>query len=152
MIRLSRMADYAVNILCELSFKQGKMLSAHYLSNQTNISETTVMKLLKQLNKANIISSTRGAKGGYMLKHPADAISILNVIEAIDGPLSVTLCHSDDHDGCDLQSQCSAQSGWHRINQALIMTLKHFTLLHFIDPTFTPMTSTLSWQGEHHEN
>lgn len=141
MIRLSRLVDYAFAILCEIARKPDQMLSAAYLSKQTAISETTVMKILKLLAKANILVSHRGSKGGYKLLTAPDDIRILDVVRAIDGPLAITICSNSNNHICNFETACLAKSGWNAVNSALANTLSQFTLTHFIQPTHSPLTS-----------
>lgn len=132
MIKLSRLADYGIVILCEMAAGQADLFSARFLSEKTTINEPTIMKILKLLVKAGIVSSVRGPKGGYALVNGAEAISILAVVEAIDGPVAVTLCSEDHGDACNYQAQCAAKGGWHKVNRALKETLEGFTIADFM--------------------
>tara|TARA_B100001564_G_C20529901_1_gene619233 strand:- start:409 stop:837 length:429 start_codon:yes stop_codon:yes gene_type:complete len=132
MLRVSRLTDYAVLVLCHLASKPGVLVSAKQVSDATSITETTSSKILKLLNKSKIISSTRGAKGGYCLEKKLDAVSIIDVIAAIDGSPSVTMCCEENQGNCDLESLCSSKQGWNKVNKALLSTLSSFTLADFI--------------------
>lgn len=133
MIRISRLSDYAIAILCEMSLKRNEVLSAKYLSERTRISESTVMKLLKLLTKGQLLVSSRGIKGGYMIDKQPYEISILDVVCAIDGPITMTLCSEDPgNTPCELEPTCIAKHGWRKINHALATTLAQFNLDDFI--------------------
>jgi FeS assembly SUF system regulator len=87
----------------------------------------TVSKLLKALAKAEIVSSTRGSHGGYQLARDAQEISATDVIDALEGPVSITECSaSDSH--CDFEDSCNVGSAWQRINLAIRRTLDEISL------------------------
>ena len=94
-MKLSRLTDYAVILLTKLSFGDGEPASAARLSEELMLPQPTVSKLLKMLTKAELVSSQRGATGGYVLTRAADAISIGDVIAAIEGPVALTACIDD---------------------------------------------------------
>lgn len=133
MIRLSRLADYAITIMCEMALHPGKTLSAKYLSDRTAIGESTVMKVLKLLAKQHLLASLRGSKGGYRLHLAPESIHLLAIIEAVDGPVTTTLCSEPHSDACNLQSHCLAKHGWNKVNHALKETLMQFDLSGFIN-------------------
>jgi FeS assembly SUF system regulator len=150
MIRLSRLADYGIVVMCEMAAHQGKTLSAKYLSEKTHISETAVMKILKLLAKRGLLVSLRGPKGGYMVECPPQNISILDVVNAIDGPVEATLCSgSTVHETCEFQGHCSARHGWNQVNNALQKTLQGFTLADFIPSAKPYMAAPSSPTSEH---
>ncbi|MBT4922331.1 MAG: SUF system Fe-S cluster assembly regulator [Rickettsiales bacterium] len=132
MIRISRLADYGVVLMCEISSSQGRAHSAHSLSKKTNMSESAIMKILKLLVTSGLLDSMRGPKGGYFtIKDPKD-INVLDIISAIDGPVSVTICSNDSHETCEFKASCVAKHGWGGINKALQATLSGFTIANFI--------------------
>ena len=128
MIRLSRLSDYAIAILCEMAAKNTETLSANYLSERTHISESTVMKVLKLLTKHNILISSRGTKGGYRMEKDPKNITVLDVICAIDGPVTLTHCSGSHTPLCEYEPTCLARQGWGRVNEALAHTLSQFSL------------------------
>ena len=96
MIRVSRLADYAVLIVTYMSREQSKTFSAPHIVKVTGIRLATVNKLLFLLTKAGLICATRGSKGGYRLDKPSKDISMKDLIEAIDGPVALTLCMGEN--------------------------------------------------------
>lgn len=139
MIRMSRLADYAVVILCHMSEGESNMraLSARALSEYTDISESAIMKILKLLVRAEIVRSVRGSKGGYQVSYPPHQITILHIVAAIDGGVSITQCSPTlaPSCACAFEAQCIAKKGFARINAALQETLASFTLADFLTPT-----------------
>jgi FeS assembly SUF system regulator len=146
MIRISRLADYGVVLMCEISSSQGHAYSAHSLSKKTNMSESAIMKILKLLVKSKLLDSVRGPKGGYLATKDPKSINVLDVVNAIDGPVSVTICSSDSHDTCEFKAACVAKRGWGNINNALQKTLSGFTIADFItsneEPLFLQVTNS----------
>jgi FeS assembly SUF system regulator len=146
MIKLSRLADYGIVILCDMASAQADsqelLHSARRLSERTMLNEPTIMKILKLLVKADIVSSVRGPKGGYRLNRPIRTISILDVVNAIDGQVALTLCseaHGTEH--CAHQEHCNLRHGWSRVNVALKETLERFSLADFLpQASAEPMT------------
>ena len=132
MIRLSRLADYAVAILCEMASHPDGTLSAKYLSERTRISESTVMKILKLLAKHKIILSSRGSKGGYSVCQIPQDTTLLSIIQAIDGPITSTVCSEHGSHPCELEANCLSRHGWKKVNSALEETLAQFNLTDFI--------------------
>src|SRR5690242_21457546 len=98
MIRVSRLADYASVVMACLARHPGEVLSAAQVGEETNLELPTVSKLLKQLARADLVESFRGAAGGYRLAKPAQDISLAEIVEALDGPI-----RSEEHTS-ELQS------------------------------------------------
>ncbi|MGB1159750.1 MAG: SUF system Fe-S cluster assembly regulator [Alphaproteobacteria bacterium] len=119
-MKLSRLTDYAVILLTKLSFGDGEPASAARLSEELMLPQPTVSKLLKMLTKAELVSSQRGATGGYALTRSAEAISIGDVIAAIEGPVALTACIDDsEEDVCGVQSFCGMRGNWVLVNAAV---------------------------------
>ena len=88
----------------------------------------TVRKLLKSLARASLVTSTRGANGGYQLARPAHEISAASVIDALEGPVSITECSaSDSH--CDYEDVCNVGNAWQNINVAIRRALEDVNLI-----------------------
>ena len=109
-MKISKLADYASLILVCLSDHSGRHVSAHTIAVETHLPLPTVSKLLKQLLGTGLISSTRGPKGGYRLSVPVDEISLVQIVEAIDGPIQLTPCVQPM--SCHLQSHCQTSTIW----------------------------------------
>ena len=118
--------------MCEMSLKKGHTYSAHSLSKKTTMSESAIMKILKLLVKSKLIDSIRGSKGGYVVNKEPQNISVLDVVNAIDGPVAITICSHDSYESCEFKAACVAKRGWININNALQTTLSGFTIADFI--------------------
>lgn len=127
MLRISKLTDYGTVVLAHLAASPDVVCSAADVSNATGIAPPTVSKLLKSLARAKLVSSTRGANGGYRLTRRPSEISAADVIDALEGPVSITECSaSDSH--CDFEQVCSVGSAWKRINIAIRHALQDVSL------------------------
>lgn len=127
MLRISRLTDYGTLVLANLPSDEDQPLSATDVAATTGIALPTVSKLLKSLAKAKLVTSTRGAQGGYRLSRDADQISAASIIDALEGPVSITECSaSDSH--CDFESVCNVGNAWQRINVAIRRALEDVNL------------------------
>ncbi len=127
MLRISRLTDYGTVVLAHLARDDAGLVSAAEVATATGIALPTVSKLLKTLAKAEIVTSTRGSHGGYELARDAQAISASDVIDALDGPVSITEC-SASQSHCDLESICNVGGAWQRINIAIRRALDEISL------------------------
>ena len=106
MLRISKLTDYGTVVLAHLAEHQASVRSAADVAQATGVALPTVSKLLKLLARAGLVTSTRGASGGYRLSRPPQAISAADVIDALDGPVSITECSASDGD-CEHEDVCS---------------------------------------------
>ena len=134
MLRMSKLTDYATVILGHMAHGGGKMVySAAELAQCTRIGTATVSKLLKGLNHAGLVTSFRGSSGGYRLARPADQITAAEIIDALEGPVSITECSAKDSH-CDLESVCGVGGNWQIINSAIRLGLTRITLAQLSQP------------------
>lgn len=105
-MRLSHLADYAV-VLMTAAARQpaGERLSATELSVETGVPLPTTQKLMGQLAIAGLLNSSRGAGGGFSLARPPAEISLADVVEAVEGPIAMTVC-SEGRTDCALDAHC----------------------------------------------
>ena len=136
MIKVSRMADYAVLLVCKMSKNQDKFFSANELSLNTSLKTTTINKILTKLTRADITSSVRGVTGGYKLAIRAEDISVGNIIEIIDGRVALTVCvENGENNNCELVSMCPSQSNWQIINNAVCNALNAISIEEMANPS-----------------
>ena len=126
MLKLSRLTDYAVVALVRLGAAEGVATSPG-IAAAIGIPEPTVAKVLKSLGNGGLVTSTRGAHGGYRLSRPLAAIAVAEVIVAIDGPIALTSC-VDGAVGCESQSLCPVAGRWDPVNDAIRDALTGITL------------------------
>jgi FeS assembly SUF system regulator len=118
MLRISKLTDYGTVVLAHLVGLENDLASAADVAATTGIAPPTVRKLLKALGKADLVTATRGSHGGYRLARDASKISAADVIDALEGPVSITECSSSTS-LCDFESNCAVGGAWQRINIAI---------------------------------
>ena len=129
MIKLSKMTDYAVVCLGMLARKPGSSMSATELSKETGLALYTVQKLLKLLvSKSDFIKANRGALGGYMLNRNSSEISVVEIIEALDGPITLTSCVDKSESFCEASDICFLGGKWNKINEIIRKSLNDISL------------------------
>ena len=134
MIRITREADYGILLMTCLAQADGQSLSAAALAQQRRLPLPMVSKILKTLARAGLLVSQRGALGGYSLARPAAAISAADIIGALEGPIAITECSGENHDGCSRLEHCEISGHWRRINQAIHTALQSISLLEMSRP------------------
>jgi Rrf2 family protein len=107
-MRLSHLADYAVVLMTAAARRPvGVRLSATELSGETGVPLPTAQKLMGQLAGYGLLSSSRGAAGGFALARPAEAISLADIVEAVEGPIAMTVCSGQEGPSdCALDAHC----------------------------------------------
>ncbi|GAB5470994.1 MAG: SUF system Fe-S cluster assembly regulator [Rhodospirillales bacterium] len=128
MFRLNRLTDYAVVVLSQMQPKERGLTSAQSLSEQSGVPLPTVAKLLNLLSRDGVVTSYRGAAGGYCLSRPANEISVATIVEAIEGPIALTACAEGSLDPCDVQSICPMAGNWNEVNNAIRSALDAVSL------------------------
>lgn len=137
MLRLSKLTDYATVILSYMANDTLNVHAAIEIAEATGIALPTVSKILKLLIKAQVLTSIRGAKGGYMLARAPENISVATVITALEGPIAITECSSTSH-RCDQAIACKIRTNWGLINQTIYNALEAITLADMVVPIFIP--------------
>jgi FeS assembly SUF system regulator len=128
MLRISKLTDYATVILAALAAEQPEhVCTATALAKETRIAAPTVSKLLKQLQRAGLVASTRGLHGGYQLARPATQISAAAILDALEGPVALTDC-SAGHGNCGIEATCRVSQVWQRLNLAIRRSLYEVSL------------------------
>ena len=127
MLRVTKLTDYATVLLTVLAARPGGVLSAAELAEQSGLEIPTVAKVLRPLAQAGLVEGFRGAGGGYRLARDAAAISLVEIVEAMEGPLGMTECSL--HDGaCGIEQSCGVRANWRRINDVVADALRGVTL------------------------
>ena len=136
-MRLSNLADYAVITMCQAALHCGNgRVSAAELASETGLPVPTVQKLVSKLTAAGLLRSVRGAHGGLQLGRPAAAITVADIVEAIEGRIALTACI--DHTACEYEAGCNMKSHWPIINTALRGALAGVTLAQLRAPAIHP--------------
>ena len=133
MLRVTKLTDYATVVLTVLAARPGDVLSATDLAETAGLEPPTVSKLLKPLAQAGLVTSVRGAHGGYRLNRSATEITLIEIVEAMEGPLAMTECSQHDSQ-CGLADQCGVRANWRLINDVVGDALRGVTLAQMLRP------------------
>ncbi len=134
MFRLSKMTDYGVVVLGQLAGNRNRLLSAPEIADATGLPGATVSQVLKTLAAAGVVTSHRGARGGYALAHSPEAVTVRELVVAFEGPLAVTACVDGAEDNCAVESNCLLAGGWEQVNTAIRTALDSVTLADLLRP------------------
>ena len=145
MLRLSKKSDYALMAMKHLALKSDTAtISAREIAGEYEIPIELMAKVLQRLARRGLLISTQGTRGGYRLSKPTASISVADIIEAIDGPLTVTACStSDDH--CGQYAKCNVRDPLWRIKDRILEALSTCSLAEIasdppLDPGVRPLT------------
>lgn len=117
-MRLSNLADYAVVTMCAAARHCGfARVSATDLAQETGLPLPTVQKLVSHLSKAGLLRSARGTGGGIQLARPPAAISLAEIVEAVEGPIALTACVEGA--ACAHDQACAVRPHWPVVNAAM---------------------------------
>ena len=133
MLRVTKLTDYATVLLNVLADDPDGVCSAAELAERSRLELPTVSKVLKPLAHAGLVESFRGSAGGYRLARPAERISLIEIVEAIEGPLGVTEC-SGEHSTCEIESPCGVRGNWRHINDVVADALRGISLAQMRGP------------------
>lgn len=133
MLRVTRLTDYATLLLTVLATAPGAVFSAAALAERTRLELTTVSKVLKLLAQAELVKGYRGVNGGYRLAREPEAVSLLAIVEAIEGPVELTEC-SSQHSRCEYQPWCGISPHWRQLNDVVADALRAVNLAQMLVP------------------
>lgn len=135
MVRISKLTDYAVVIMAYIAEvflsktnpNDLHLLQAREIASHTHLSLPTVSKLLKILTKHKFLNSLRGVNGGYQLATAPENVSIIDLIQALEGPFAITECNLG-HQHCSSETLCAIRSPWLHINEMITKALSSIKL------------------------
>ncbi len=128
MLRLSKKADYALIAMKHLARRsRASSTSAREIAEEYDIPIELMAKVLQRLVRMGLLVSTQGTRGGYTLQRPSGAITVGDVIQAVDGPFTVTACSTENH-ACDQYSKCSVRDPLWQLRERLVATLGTVTV------------------------
>lgn len=137
-MRLSNLADYAVVTMSAAARHcGGARTSAAELAAETGLPVPTVQKVVSKLSAAGLLRSVRGAKGGLQLARPAAAITLADIVEAIEGPVALTACVEQGKHDCAYEQSCTVKPHWSPVNTAVRGALAGITLTQLARPAQT---------------
>jgi len=124
MLRLSKKADYALLAMRHLAANADRgAVSARELAEAYDLPPERLAKVLQKLVRGQLLTSIQGIRGGYGLARPAAAISVADVINTVDGPLTVTAC-SESNRSCDQYAKCDIRDPLWQIKDRIVTALE----------------------------
>lgn len=116
-MRITQEADYALRIVAQLA-SSGSVVDANTIADSAGITSGFALKILRKLSLGDVVSSQKGASGGYRLAKSADEITLLDIIQLIDGEIAISKCLSGEHI-CTKQGENKSACKIHRIFDAI---------------------------------
>jgi len=131
MLKLTKRSDYGLIALRHLAIagdETAASASAKEISNTYRIPLPLLSKILQILAKSGFLSSEQGTRGGYRLARPADRITTLEVIRAIDGPVILTSCFTHEGGECEQFDTCTVKSPLRKVHEGILSLLENTTV------------------------
>lgn len=129
-MQLTRSADYAVRAMLDIAAQtdnEDDRVRTHMVAQRQDIPPALLAKLVPLLVRAGLLDSQRGARGGLSLARPASEISMLEIVEAIEGPIAVNRCTATPVQ-CDKVDRCVVHPVWQQAQDYLVHLLKTTSL------------------------
>ena len=149
MLRLSKKADYALMAMKHLAVKTASApssTSAREIAEQYDIPIELMAKVLQRLARSGLLTSHQGTRGGYTLSKPMASISVADIIQAIDGPFTVTACSTEDEQ-CEQFTKCNVRDPLWRIKDRILAALATCSLAEIASEVpLPPDTNRLSFR------
>jgi len=135
MLRISKLTDYGIMLLTYIARDSHlSMRNARELAVEAHLPLPTVSKILKILTREGLLLTHRGVNGGFSLARQPEAISMADIIIALEGSLAMTECSLHTPGVCQLETHCPVRSNWQKINQVVLAALKRLTLAEMTRP------------------
>ncbi|MFN2298623.1 MAG: RrF2 family transcriptional regulator [Anaerolineales bacterium] len=142
-MEITRQADYAIRAILYLAENEKKgRAPTNLIASAKHIPPSFLAKIISQLSVAGLVNTSRGARGGVTLSRPSDEITLLEVIEAIDGPISINEC-ALDLSVCEFGKTCLVGPVWCKLQEELVSRLKAVTFRQLVkEPTAVDSSSS----------
>lgn len=133
-MKLSTKGKYGLRALIDLAqYSEQEAVSINSIAVRQNISERYLEQLVAKLKKAGLVTSVRGALGGYRLARPASDISVGDVLRALEGDIRAVTCSAGTGEGCKSEELCVTKYVWQRINESIEKTVDEMTLEQLVE-------------------
>lgn len=144
MLKLSKKVDYALIALMYLAQQHGEGVSssAREIASGNGLPPDLLAKILQKLAREGLVVSHQGTKGGYRLARDASELDVVTVIEAVDGPLSLTQCFTEEG-MCEQFDNCNVKSPLQRLNDQVLRMLSQVTIARMCEEDFVSFARTL---------
>lgn len=133
-MKLSTKGRYGLRALIDLAlYSEEEAVSIQSIANRQNISVSYLEQLVRKLKKEGLVTSVRGAQGGYKLAKPADKISVGDVLRAMEGSISAVSCGTGENVHCQGEDLCVTRYVWQRINASIQETVDSIMLYQLVE-------------------
>ncbi len=134
MLELSRKSDYALRAVIYLSrISSGNYGRVSEIAKAKDIPQAFLAQILPLLAHHGVVKSQQGAHGGYALARSPEAISFLDVIESVEGPLRLNKCVEAEHEDCTILDTCEMQHVWNQAQTQMVAFLRGVTMATMLD-------------------
>ena len=128
-MRLTARSEYGLLAMIDLACSSGDdPVSAREISERQSIPAKFLEQLLVDLRRAELVTAVRGAKGGFRLTKSADEVTVLEIVEALEGPVTSTVCDGDRSANCGKSHACAASRVWESVTEAVKSVFDSTTL------------------------
>ena len=128
-MRISTRGEYGVRAMLDLAMHYGQgPIALKLIAERQDISEHYLEQLVGTLRKAGLVTSVRGAQGGYQLARPPVEVPISDIIKTLEGPIAPMDCVDDDEGCCNLIERCATRLLWQRLRDSMEEVLDNTTL------------------------
>ena len=128
MLRLSKKADYALMAMKHLALHGEASSSAREIASLYDIPIELLAKILQRLVRRGLLASQQGTRGGYQLARRPLQISVADVIQAVDGPVTVTACSPTESSSCEQFAKCNVRDPLWRVRERILSALGECTI------------------------
>jgi len=117
MLHITRKGDYAIRGMVYLAMKpKGQMSLISEMASAIDVSQTLLAKIFQNMSKVGLVQSHRGVGGGFMLSRPPEQISLLEIVEAVEGPIVLNRCLLRPGT-CDRDAECTVNPIWRELQE-----------------------------------
>lgn len=128
MMELTRKGDYAIRGIIYLASQPPNKISLlSEIASEVDVPQTFLAKIFQQFSKTGIVKSFRGTGGGFLLAGPPESITLLQVVEAVEGPILPNRCVLKKGE-CERDVSCTVHPVWHQVQQQVRNILANITL------------------------
>ena len=145
MLRISSRGRYGVKVVFELARHYGQApVPLAVLARTQGVPEPYMEQLMPALKRAGLVQAARGAQGGYRLSRPPSGVTVGDVVRALEGPIHLTTCTSDDAEDCPALTECIGPDVWSRVQDVLVAAMDGMT---FDELLYHQRSAAVAWQG-----
>ena len=144
-MQITRQADYALRAMSYLALLEpNRRAATSQIAEEQHIPPSFLAKIISQLSIAGLIHTSRGARGGVSLARDPSAISILDVVEAIDGPIFLNMCTDGDSSDCPFGENCMLHPLWCEAQSELVAKLRKATFAQVVSQKTAAMQKQMA--------